>query len=192
MIKTKRNSKRNSKRNNKRNNKINSKRNIKNKNKTVRKYKKLIGGSGAPVVVNPYRFLTTIGSVLGFPGDTRLSLKTPSGIALSSSTNLIYIADSGNHLINVFDCITGEHYSQLGSEGSGDYKFINPLAVAVSSVLKKYDIIYVADERNHRVQVFLVKFTYESEPPPKYSHISKPWAKGLQGILTNISIILVE
>jgi uncharacterized protein (TIGR03663 family) len=67
----------------------------------------------------------------------------------------IYVADSGNHRIQVFDA-AGTYLFQWGSEGAGPGQFSEPwgLAVAPSSE------VFVADTWNHRVQVFSAQGDY--------------------------------
>ena len=84
----------------------------------------------------------------------RLSLGTidqfnePYGMVVDQSGR-IYVADTGNNRISVFDG-TGEHQLSFGSSGSGDGQFDRPLGVAVDQSGR----IYVADAFNHRISVF--------------------------------------
>ena len=80
----------------------------------------------------------------------------PTDVAVNSSGN-VYVADTGNHRIQVFDS-SGTYVTTLGSSGSGDDQFQDPYGVAVDS----NDHIYVADEENHRVQIFNSDHTYRA------------------------------
>jgi len=81
---------------------------------------------------------------------------------------LIYVADTGNHRIQVFDK-DGAHEGQFGSYGSGQGQFNSPSGVTVSGwVLKAggepgrvadFFYLHVADTLNHRVQWFKVSKT---------------------------------
>jgi uncharacterized repeat protein (TIGR01451 family) len=79
---------------------------------------------------------------------------SPEGLAVGQDGR-IYVADSGHHRVQVFD--SGGHLlfkigrnGGNGSLGTGDGAFFNPRGVAVDAGGR----IYVADSRNHRVQVF--------------------------------------
>ena len=80
-------------------------------------------------------------------------LSTPMGVAVSAVDNRIYVADSGNHCVKVFDGATRNYIATLGNtgvRGFSDTSFSNPCGVAVSSD----NHIYVADQSNHCVKVF--------------------------------------
>ena len=62
---------------------------------------------------------------------------------------LIYVADSGNHRIQVFDQ-EGKFLLKWGGEGSGPGQFNEPWGIAVSPEGE----VFVADTWNHRIQVF--------------------------------------
>ncbi len=55
----------------------------------------------------------------------------PSGIAVDSTQN-IYVADSNNHRIEVFDS-AGNFKFKFGSSGSGNGQFSYPFGIAVDS-----------------------------------------------------------
>jgi DNA-binding beta-propeller fold protein YncE len=74
----------------------------------------------------------------------------PRGIAIETQGNKIYVADTGNHRIQVFNQ-TGLFLFQWGSRGSGPGQFEDPSDIEVDSVNGK---VYVADTGNHRIQVF--------------------------------------
>jgi len=62
----------------------------------------------------------------------------------------IYVADSGNKRVQVFNRTTLAYQFTLGSGGSGDNEFQDPRDVAVDP----HGNLYVADVSNHRVQKF--------------------------------------
>ncbi|MGC9398109.1 MAG: C1 family peptidase [Anaerolineae bacterium] len=80
----------------------------------------------------------------------------PTDVAVNSSGN-VYVADTGNHRIQVFDS-SGTYVKTLGSLGSGDNQFQDPYGIAVDG----NGNIYVADEENHRVQIFNSGHTYQA------------------------------
>ena len=62
---------------------------------------------------------------------------------------MVYVADSGNHRIQVFDA-NGNFLRKWGTTGAGDGQFNEPKGIEVDG----YGRVYVADTFNHRVQVF--------------------------------------
>ena len=73
----------------------------------------------------------------------------PCGIAVSPTTNEIYVADYGNSRICVLTANLDWSFA-FGSKGSGQAQFNSPYDVAVDS--KGH--VYVADTYNHRIQKF--------------------------------------
>jgi uncharacterized protein (TIGR03663 family) len=84
----------------------------------------------------------------GSPGNGPGQLRAPKGLALDAEGNL-YVADSQNHRIQVFDA-NGGFLRQWGSQGNAPGQFNEPWGVAVGP----NGDVYVADTWNHRVQVF--------------------------------------
>ena len=76
-------------------------------------------------------------------------LNRPTDVALAPSSNL-YVADAGNHRVQVFNA-SGSYVTTIGSgEGQGNNQFSWPSGVFVAP----NGTVYVADSSNHRVQVF--------------------------------------
>jgi DNA-binding beta-propeller fold protein YncE len=90
--------------------------------------------------------------VIGTAGSQEGELLQPRNVAISPD-GLIFVADSGNHRIQVFDD-TGQYLRGWGSFGSQPGQFNEPWGLAVDD-----SFIYVADTWNHRVQ----KFTHQGE-----------------------------
>jgi DNA-binding beta-propeller fold protein YncE len=61
----------------------------------------------------------------------------------------LYMADAGNHRVDVFD-LSGRFLFDFGGHGTGDGQFNNPEAAKVNSIGE----VFVADLKNNRVQVF--------------------------------------
>ncbi len=74
----------------------------------------------------------------------------PSGVTVDSQ-GTIYVADTGNHRIQIFNN-AGVYQKTIGAgeAGSDDQHFDEPYGVAVDS----FGNVYVADTSNHRIQVF--------------------------------------
>ena len=79
----------------------------------------------------------------------------PKGVAVGAD-GLIYVADSLNHRVQVFDA-GGAFVRQWGSEGSLPGQFKEPWGITVSSS----GDVYVCDTWNHRVQVFDAQGVFE-------------------------------
>ncbi len=126
-------------------------------------------GTAAPVVVNPYEAgqrtlaaLQQIGTA-GVPGNAAGQFNFPRAVAVDSQ-GLIYVADSGNNRIQVFNP-DGSFLRQWGSlckldtqegcQGAGDGQFNEPWGIAVGAD----GSVYVSDTWNHRIQ----KFTSEGQ-----------------------------
>ena len=72
------------------------------------------------------------------------------GIAIDSSGDNVFVADTGNNRIEKFT-INGTLVTTWGKPGKGDGQFISPLAIAVDS---SGDNVFVADTGNNRIQKF--------------------------------------
>ena len=78
----------------------------------------------------------------------RRKFNAPDGIAISLITGQVYIADCGNHRIQVLNPDLTSH--SFGKEGSANGQFNNPCDIAIDS----QGLVYVADGGNHRIQKF--------------------------------------
>ncbi|MDX1441516.1 MAG: fibronectin type III domain-containing protein, partial [Nitrosopumilaceae archaeon] len=89
--------------------------------------------------------------------------KAPSGLALDTDTDLLYVADTDNNRIQIID-VNGscdenddEYLAQdicfvdeFGGSGTGDGKFDSPTALALDQGSK---LLYIADTGNDRIQI---------------------------------------
>lgn len=78
------------------------------------------------------------------------------GLQKHPTRNCIFVTDSGNDRIQVFD-VDGAFLYKWGSRGQGDGQFVFPVGVAIHPT---QDLVYVIDRRNHRVQVFGLDGTF--------------------------------
>ncbi len=88
----------------------------------------------------------------------------PSGLAFDEDNSLLYVADTENNRIQVFEIVSGNtcpdgtdeiidgvcFVEEFGSSGSGDGKFNAPSGLAVDTT---NEMLYVADTDNHRIQM---------------------------------------
>ena len=72
---------------------------------------------------------------------------SPWSVAISS-TDEVFVADSGNHRIQLFR-LDGSFVRSWGSRGSAPGQFVLPAGVAVHG-----DLVLVSDAGNHRIQCF--------------------------------------
>jgi DNA-binding beta-propeller fold protein YncE len=116
---------------------------------------------------------------IGKPGDTgahdsTTSLNRPAGVAVDSQTNEVFVADTGNRRIVVFDADTGKYKRHWGAYGTkpdgtdpGAYdsaaapakQFRSPSCVEISND----GMVYVCDRLSNRIQVFRKDGAYVSE-----------------------------
>jgi len=89
----------------------------------------------------------TIWSITSF-GDDDFFYR-PSDIEVDSHQSLIYIADSGNNRVLVFD-FQGKLLKVIGNKGQGPAEFANPTGLYVLKDSK----LAVADYNNNRIQIF--------------------------------------
>ena len=82
------------------------------------------------------------------------NFSSPRGMSIHND-NTIFVADTGNHRVQVFD-LNGTLLYTLGSEGSGEGELLSPEDVAVwrSKHPINDSVVAVADTGNHRIQVF--------------------------------------
>ena len=113
------------------------------------------------------RYLMTIGTPGKKDGpDSQTTLNRPAAIAYDAAANEVFIADSGNHRIVVFDADKGtykRHWGAYGekamAEGGGAY---DPNAATPSRQFRdvtcveiaRDGMVYVCDKSSNRIQVF--------------------------------------
>lgn len=85
--------------------------------------------------------------VLDISRADRRAFSLPTDVAVDHGR--IYIVDSGNNRVSVFDK-AGKHLFSFGNEGDADGYFRNPVGIDVD----RRGRIYVADRGNQRVQIF--------------------------------------
>ncbi len=110
-----------------------------------------------PVEVEPYaQAYREIGAVRAFgnAGTGNGQFTAPRAVAVGPD-GLLYVADSGNHRVQVLDG-AGNFVRAWGGPGSGPGQFQEPWGIAVS----REGRVYVADTWNHRIQVFDGQGTY--------------------------------
>ena len=86
---------------------------------------------------------------VGKRGNMHLEFKSPLGIGIHPHTKKVYVADSGNHRIQILKPDL-TFSSSFGSKGNDNGLFQYPYDVTFDSTGN----VYVADSWNHRIQVF--------------------------------------
>jgi len=120
-------------------------------------------------------FLLQIGKAgdVGTP-DSRTALNRPAGMAVDDAANEVYIADSGNHRVVVFDATTGaykRHWGAYGeaptAAGGGPYDPNSPPSRQCRDVtcvkIAKDGMVYVCDRTSDRIQVFSKDGKFQKE-----------------------------
>ena len=113
------------------------------------------------------KFLLQIGTPGKMDGpDSQTTLNRPAAVAVDTAANEVYVADSGNRRIVVFDCETGAYKRHWGAYGEKPTAAAAPPAYApadppakqfrdVTCVeLAKDGMVYVCDRTSNRIQVF--------------------------------------
>jgi sugar lactone lactonase YvrE len=99
------------------------------------------------------------------------ALDQPSAVAVDSQKR-IWVLDGVNSRLVGFS-YDGKYVTQFGKRGSGPGEFGSPLGLSIDS----HDLIYVADSKNHRVQIFDDRASPVADiyvPPDKYRSLSDP------------------
>jgi len=82
----------------------------------------------------------------GGPGKENGQFNTPHAISISNE-KIVYVVDTGNHRIQLFD-LKGNFIKSIGGFGFKDDQFDSPYDIWVNSLIN----IYVADYNNQRLQ----------------------------------------
>ena len=112
------------------------------------------------VVNNEVCFVDDFGSL----GSTDGKFDEPTGLAFDEDENMLYVADTENNRIQVFEIVAGNtcpsgtdeiidgvcFVEEFGTSGSTDGKFNAPSGLAVD---EDNDLLYVADTDNNRIQM---------------------------------------
>jgi DNA-binding beta-propeller fold protein YncE len=83
---------------------------------------------------------------------TDIKIGQPTGISVDLDTGWIYVVDTVNHQVKVFE-ESGEHLMSFGGRGKGQGKFNYPTMIWRN----KQDQLLISDSMNFRVQTFTVQ-----------------------------------
>ena len=103
----------------------------------------------------------------GSSGSSEGKFDEPAGLAYDEDNDLLYVADTENNRIQVFEIVSGNtcpsgtdeiingvcFVEEFGSSGSTDGKFNSPSGLAID---EDNGMLYVADTDNHRIQMLSV------------------------------------
>ena len=126
--------------------------------------------SGAVELADDICFVDEFGEV----GDDDGEFKSPSGLAIDSSNDLLYIADTDNERIQIIDvdgnCSGSDELAddicyedKFGSVGNDDGEFDMLSALVLN---KGDDLLYVADTDNNRIQILTLSESGSSSDAP--------------------------
>jgi len=112
------------------------------------------------------RYMMTIGTPGKMDGpDSQTTLNRPAALAYDAAANEVFVADSGNHRVIVFDAGNGaykRHWLAYGEKtagaAAGPYDPAAPAARSFRDVtcvkIAKDGMVYVCDRTSDRIQVF--------------------------------------
>ena len=129
--------------------------------------------SGTSKAVDGICYVKKFGSL----GTTDGKFDSPSGLAMDSTNDLLYVADTGNNRIQIFKliadtaCPSGTStivdgvcfVEKFGSLGTTDGKFDSPSGLALDTA---HNLLYVADTDNSRIQAFVLTSSSQISGPP--------------------------
>ncbi len=104
------------------------------------------------------KFVMQIGKA-GAPGDatSRTGLARPSAVEVDSTANEVYIADTGNQRVAVFDATSGAYKRHWSASGPTPFKTVSCVSLTSSGE------VFVCDRENNRIQVFRKDGTFVRE-----------------------------
>ena len=107
-----------------------------------------------------HEYISQFGSMgTGLSTDENVQFNTPRDIMQHSNGN-IYVLDTSNHRVQVFNGTTHAYISQFGSMGTENSQFAFPGGITQIS----NGNIYISDTNNHRIQIFDgITHAYESQ-----------------------------
>ena len=121
--------------------------------------------------------------------DIGSQLKTPSGIAIDSSSGNVYVADYQFNNIQKFTS-NGKFITKWGSFGSGDGQFNHPRGIAID---RSSNYMYVVDQRNSLVQQFALLTSPDTViTTAVYSSSGNTVQNGEKMITTSITLGFVD
>lgn len=82
--------------------------------------------------------------IMGFPAGSR-----PTGIAINKTAGLVYVSDTGSHVVNMYT-LGGKPAGSFGKLGILEGEFNYPVDISVD----REGMVYVVDSMNFRVQIF--------------------------------------
>ena len=155
----------------------------------------LVTGSTCPndtvEVVDGICFVKEFGS----SGDDEGEFDDPSGLAFDHPNDLLYVADSDNDRIQVFEIIDGTtcpngteevedgvcFVEEFGTSGSGNGQFDTPIGIALDLT---NDLLFVADSDNDRIQAISLSSEPTVQTPDKPDNLKASSVSPTSIILT--------
>jgi DNA-binding beta-propeller fold protein YncE len=103
------------------------------------------------------KFLLQIGKA-GDVGaaDSQTALNRPASLDIHAASNEVFIADTGNNRVVVFDAGAGTYKRHWGGHG-------DPFAMVTCATVSTDGLVYVCDRTTNRIQVFKADGTFVKE-----------------------------
>jgi DNA-binding beta-propeller fold protein YncE len=111
------------------------------------------GAASAKTLTSTYLFS------IGSSGSGNGQFQFPQAMAINRSTGRIYVSDTSNNRVQIFDS-SGKFLGKWGSSGSGNGQFSDPAGIAIN---QSTGDVYVADSNNNRIQRFTASGAYVSQ-----------------------------
>jgi DNA-binding beta-propeller fold protein YncE len=108
------------------------------------------------------KFLLQIGKA-GKNEASDTTLNRPLGLAVDAAANELYVADTGNRRIIVFDARSGGHKRQWSAHGAKPDDPATGFRTVSCVKLSTDGLVYVCDRQNNRIQVFKKDGTFVKE-----------------------------
>ena len=114
----------------------------------------------------------------GSSGSADGKFDEPTGLAFDEDNQMLYVSDTENNRIQVFEMISSNtcpsgtskitdgvcFVEKFGSSGTTDGKFNSPTGIAIDSL---NNILYIADNDNDRIQIVSLTSASSLVPPPQ-------------------------
>lgn len=134
-----------------------------------------------------YFITKTATRICATKGSGEGQLLNPTSLSISYEVKRIFVVDSGNHRINLYD-FSGNFISTFGKFGSGDGELKDPKGIAISIF---QSTVLIADTGNKRVQLFTLEGHFKSIFPGQFQSPKAICTKENNVYIADIGCVLV-